>query len=349
MAKRRMVIMAVLLCFCLSLVPCSARAASLAGAKGPISTDKACTLTISYGYGGRAVPGETIKLYKIADVSAEARYTLTAAFAGSGLVVNGVQTNGEWDVIRSTLEAYILAGNIAPAATAVTDEAGFASFTQLVPGLYLAPAVNVVREEGTCVFASALVAVPGLAVDGQWQYQVAVAAKPELLPPAQPDEVHQFKVLKLWKGDEGPGDRPKSVQVEIFRDGVSVETVTLSEENHWSYSWTAKADGAAWNVAEKNIPSGYAMTVERRGNAFVIVNARFGQPEQPNRPGQPSEPTQPSHPGQPTQPGKPDQPGTTPPKTGDTSHILLYTLLMYGSGAMLILLGLTGRRRSHEE
>ena len=278
MAKRRMGIIVLVLVFCLGLMPCAVQAVSTSDAKEPISPDAECTLTLCYGYEDQVFPGQTLGLYRIAEVSADFQYTLTPSFAASGLTLSGVQTNGEWNVIRSTLEAYILANGIQAHQTATTDEQGQACFRGLKPGLYLVSDATMVQEELTCYFASALVALPGLDEQGLWQYQVTVAAKPKVLPPIQPDEELELKVLKLWKGDTG-SDRPKTVEVQIFRDGVIYETVTLSQENHWSYHWTTKADGAIWHVVEKNVPEGYTMTVEQRDTAFVITNTRPNQPK----------------------------------------------------------------------
>ena len=319
MVKRRFGIVVLLICFCLCVLPCQVLAASTTNAKEPVSIEKECSLTIYYGYEGTAFPDQTVKLYKVADVSADFQYTLTSPFTASGLILNGIQTQGEWNVIRSTLETQILADKIAPTTETETNASGQALFTGLTPGLYLASAVEVVQGDLTCFFDAALVALPGLGTDGLWQYQVAITAKPQVLPPIEPDEDIQLKVLKLWKGDEGRTDRPKSIQVEIFRDGVSHETVILSEENNWSYSWSAKADGVSWMVVERNVPDGYTMTVGERENTFVITNTYQDLPKPP------------------------------PPQTGDTANTLLYTILMYVSGTMLILLGVARKRRRHDE
>ena len=87
----------------------------------------------------------------------------------------------------------------------------------------------------------------------------------------------------------------------------------LSEDNHWAYQWKAKDDGSVWKVVERNIPSGYTMTVEERENSFVLINM---------------------------------WPTDTPniPQTGDTSNIMLWSVLMIISGSVLIILGITGKR-----
>ena len=314
MAQRRMGIMALLLCFCLCLVPGHVQAASTEDAKEPIAPQQTCTLTLCYSYDGTAFADVPVRLYRIAEVSADFQYTLTTPFAPSGLILNGIRTNGEWNVIRSTLETLILADGIAPDATATTDEAGLASFRDLPTGLYLALVDPIHLDALHCIFDSALIALPGLGEDGLWQYEVAVKAKGEALPPIEPDEELQLKVLKLWKGDEGQSTRPDAIQVEIFRDNTLYETVTLSADTGWSYTWTVKNDGASWHVVERNTPDGYTMTVEDRGNSFLITNTFDGPP-------------------------------IRPPQTGDTANILLYIVLMSISGSMLIILGITGKRK----
>lgn len=314
MAKRRVAVMALLLCLCLSWLPGYAQAASTADAREPISPDRDCSLTIAYCYDGKSFSDLPVKLYKIADVSADFQYSLTAPFVNSGLILNGVQSVSEWNVIRSTLETHILAYGVGADLSAVTDQDGQVCFQGLKPGLYLAITEQVLQNDWIYAFDSALVALPGLGADGLWQYEVAVASKSQAIPPAETDEEIEFKVLKLWKGDGGRTDRPKSIEVEIFRNGDSYQTVILSEENHWAYSWKAKDDGSVWKVVERNVPSGYSMTIEERETSFVLINT-----------------------------WPPDKPDT--PQTGDTSNIMLWFVLMIISGSMLIILGITGKRK----
>lgn len=267
---------------------------------------------------GATFAGLPVKLYNIADVSADFQYRLTPPFQSSGLVLNGVRSASEWNVIRSTLEAHILTNGVTETDSAVTDQTGQVRFDKLKPGLYLAVPDHATEVHLNCLFDPALVSLPGLGTDGLWQYQVSVISKGAILPPADTDEVLTFKVLKLWKGDSNHSKRPKAIEVELFRNNESYKTVILSEDNHWSYSWTTKDDGAKWMVAERNVPSGYTATLEKRDTSFVLTNTLV-----PNTP--PS--------------------GAEWPKTGDTSHIMLYMLLMYTSGILLVILGITGKKK----
>lgn len=323
MAKRRMGIIALLLCFCLCLAPFHAQAASTSDAAEPISTAQKCSLTLFYRADGVGIPGVPVKLYRIADVSADCNYTLTAQFTASGLTLNGIQSAGEWNVIRSSLESYIYANQIDSLASAVSDSTGQARFTSLQPGLYLVLGSSVMYGETCCAYASSLVALPGLDGSGKWQYQVSVTPKPIILPPIEPDGELRFQVLKLWKGDDHRSDRPEAIEVEIFRNGASCETVLLSDDNHWSYSWTTKDVNAIWAVAERNIPDGYSVTVEERSTTFILTNTLI--PDTP--------------------PSDIETPPGGSPNTGDSANIMLYTILMYLSGIVLVLLGITGNKK----
>lgn len=317
MINRKIGITVLLLYICFHLMLYPVMAASTSDAVEPIIPENECALTISYCYAETAFSGVEVKLYRVAEVSADFRYTLTQHFAASGLILDGIRTTGEWNVVRSTLETHILANNIAPEFTSVTNEDGLVSFEALRTGMYLAITGRTEQDDLRCQFDSALIALPGLGSDGRWQYQVSVNAKGEILPPIDPDEEVEFKVLKLWRGDENRDSRPQSVEVEIFRDGISYKTVILSEENHWTYSWSAKDDGSQWTVVERNVPQGYTMTVEERQATFVLTNT--------------------------WSPTYPDDP-SRPPQTGDTTNILLYVLLLLASGSMLTILGVTGKK-----
>ena len=315
MAKRRVGIIVFLICFCLCLMPFSVHAASTTDAKEPISIDEDCSLTIIYTCENSAFSNLPVKLYKIADVSVDYQYTLTSSFEKSNLILNGVKSVAEWNVIRSTLETYILAQSVTADFNTTTDTEGKVSLNELNPGMYLAVADSVVKDS-TYIFDSALIALPGLDSDGLWQYHTAINAKCKIVPPVDNDEEVELKVTKLWKGDSGKNNRPQSIKVEIFHNGTSYETVELSDYNHWTYTWKVKDDGTDWKVVERNIPIGYTMTVEEREKSFVLTNT-FNRDAT-------------------------DAPDA--PVTGDTSNIMFQVIIMMIFGSVLFALGISGKR-----
>lgn len=314
MARRKMGIILTLL-FCLCLIPYSVQAVSTADAKEPISIEKKCDLTISYRYEEKAIEKVPVRLYQIGTISADMQYTPTEAFQTIDADFNKVQTNDEWNAIRSTLESHILANNIDENFAKSTDANGQVHFNSLEPGLYLAVSDSVSEGKQQYAFQSALITLPGLDANGIWQYQMTVSPKPAILPPTE-DDVVEYKILKLWQDEGNKKERPKSIEVEIFRNGESYETVTLSDENNWAYSWKAPADGTEWTVAEKNIPDKYTVKVEEKATTFVLTNKYIE-----------------------------DKPVVEKlPKTGDTRNMLVYAILMFIAGIGLILLGINGKR-----
>ena len=317
MAKRRMAVIAFFACFCIWLTPYYAMAASTSDASKPINIEKSCSLNLTYVCDEIAFKDVPVKLYKVASVSEDFQYTLTERFASSNLILNGIKTNGEWNTICSTLEALIIADNIEDDGAAITDLNGETCFLSLSPGLYIVLSQTITQEGVTCFFDSALIALPGRGEDGIWQYDIEVASKSEIIPPSVNDI--ELKVIKLWKGDEGKNNRPKNVEVQIFRDGIIYKEIILSKENNWSYSWVVKDDGAKWTVIERNIPSDYTMTAEKREATFIVTNTYT-----------------------PKNPGK-------PPQTGETFNVMLFVLIMIVSGSILTILGVIGKRKAYEE
>lgn len=314
---KRICIVAFVIFLCAGLVPCHTQALTLADAVEPLIPESECSLTISCCYGDRAFSGEKVELYKIADVSAVLRYTLTQPFIASAVPVNGIRTAGEWDVIRSTLESHILSRELLPNVVRETDVNGEVCFDSLGTGMYLAIIGDVIRDDIHCRFDSVLISLPDLGQDRRWHYHPEVCAKAEELPPITPDEKIELRVVKLWRGDEGRSDRPESVEVDIYRNGAVYETVSLSEANNWTHTWDAYDDGAQWTVAERNVPDGYVAAIDARETSFVLTNTWT--------------------------PDVPDDP-IEPPDTGDTNNILPYVLLFAGAGCLLLILGIGGKR-----
>lgn len=315
MEKRRLAWIGLIVCLSLFLMPCKAYAASTVDAVEPIAVSQKCTITVTYAHDGMGFPGVSISLYKIADVSSDYQYTLTDSFLGTGLRLNGVTSTGEWNTIRTTLESYIAANSVPAYAVRSTNAAGQVSFQDLAPGMYLIGAVPCSEDGFRYYFASVLAAAPTLNEDGTWNYQETITPKPDVENPTGEDL--EYSVRKLWKDSGSTAKRPASIEIEILRNGETVKTVVLSEENNWSYCWYAEDDGSTWQVSEKNVPEGYVMTTDKRGTAFTVTNALPGKP------------------------GNSDA-----PKTGDVFNAGLYIMLLCISGAVLVILGATVKRKS---
>jgi len=80
-------------------------------------------------------------------------------------------------------------------------------------------------------------------------------------------------VTKEWvdiESKENP--RPKSVTVELRKDGEGVERVTLNAGNRWTHTFDLLDADYEWTVAEVNVPSGYRASYKVNGEMVTITN-----------------------------------------------------------------------------
>lgn len=290
----------------------TAHAASTTEAGEKVQLRSDCALDVTYSSEGMAFAGQDIKLWHIADITEDAQYTLAGRFQAYPIQVTGTASQSEWDEMTITLNAYILADGIAPDRTARTDANGKVAFDNLTAGLYLVSSVRTEQDGKYYVFESFLAAVPGVDDAGQWVYSISAKPKMSVHTPAKGEVT--YKAVKAWK-DGGQG-RPGSVSIEIRKDGQLQQTVALSAENNWMYTWKSVDDGSVWTVNETNVPEGYTVGIQRSGDTFSITNT------------------------------KPATPAGNHPQTGDTTNTTLYVVLMAASGLALLVLGIVLRKKS---
>ncbi len=289
-------------------------AASTTDAVEKVELRNDCRLDITYSSSGTAFVGQEIKLWHIADITADADYTLAGSFENYPITVTGTSSQVEWDEMTVTLNSYILADGILPDHTAKTDENGKVLFENLTAGIYLVGSIRTEKDGKNYIFESFLAAVPGVDNNGKWLYNVS--ANPKMSENTPSNGVIEYKAVKIWK-DNGK-DRPDSVDIEIFRDGILQESVTLGSENDWTYTWTTVDDGSVWSVTEKKVPNGYRVGIQKNGDTFSITNTK-------------------------------KSPDEDVPKTGDTTGRTLWILLTAVSGMALAAVGLTQRKKYREE
>lgn len=290
----------------------TAHAASTTEASEKVQLRSDCALDVTYSSEGMVFAGQDIQLWHIADITEDAQYTLAGHFQAYPIQVTGTSSQSEWDEMTTTLNAYILADGIAPDRTARTDAGGKVTFDNLTAGLYLVSSVRTEQDGKYYVFESFLAAVPGVDDGGQWVYSISAKPKMSVHTPVMGEVT--YKAVKAWK--DGGQSRPGSVSIEIRKDGQLQQTVTLSAENNWMYTWKAVDDGSVWTVNETNVPEGYTVGIQRSGDTFSITNT------------------------------KPAAPAGNHPQTGDTTNTALYVVLMAASGLALLVLGIVLRKKS---
>ncbi len=268
------------------------------------------TLRLEYGQNGTA-----FAIYRVADFVGNG-YVLAGDFAAYPVSIpeNGGSSEA-WRSAAFTLASYATADDLAPLARgAVAD--GQLSFDNLERGLYL-----VVGEAGV-IGGVRYTPLPFLVrVDGSGVATATVKSDSG----TEPEE--SYTVRKLWVGD-AEDTRPSGVEVQLLKDGVLYDTVTLSEANGWEYTWSELDGRAQWLLVERSVPEGYSVSICREGTVFTITNS-FRDGTQAGEEPAPPEPQEPSEP--------------LLPQTGQLWWPVLPLLLCGG------LLVLSGRLRRHKQ
>lgn len=290
-------------------------ALSTADAKELIDASKKCSLTLTYKVDDKRLEGLAIEIFQTATVTRDFQYSMTGVFSDYPIEINRIKTQGEWNSVTDTVGAYITADKIAPLATATTDKNGIVKFENLPVGIYYVRWTGNETVDPVSGFAPFMIAVPGVGDDGKWIYDVTAFPKPGMMPTPDTDK---FTLVKLWKDGNQTGKRPAKISVDIFRNGDLYKSVELTAAENWSYTWNT--DGTyTWTAVERNIPSGYTVSIQSKdGNTIQITNTNESVPPRP-------------------------------PQTGDDSHLFFWVIMMFLSGAVLILLGTQWRKNRVKE
>lgn len=87
----------------------------------------------------------------------------------------------------------------------------------------------------------------------------------------------EITVTKAWNHNGGK-NLPESISVTLYKDNTLYETVGLSEENDWTYTWSDLTDVSVWSIDETVVPTGYDKKIEVDGYKFKITNTRIINP-----------------------------------------------------------------------
>lgn len=321
---------------------------------------------------------DSVKLYFVADLDAEARITIRDEYKGLGVNLDDAADQDDWAEKASIMSSQLINSGIEPT-VAATDENKQARFENLSFGIYLVVVDNCANESTRYTVSPNFISVPNSTDGEKWIYDVNATLKYEEKPtPPPPPEKLKFVVEKVWTND-GVGElRPEDLKVKILNrvsedaEWTEVEEVTLNSDNGWTYGWDADADGSEWEVQEEEIP-GYALdkieTVEEGLTTKYIITNRYIPTPTPTSTPTPTPPKDTPTPTprtvtstpRPTATPRTYRPTATPrpnvttkithttPKTGDDQNILLPMIGVLAAGLVLILLGFNLRKKPDNE
>lgn len=282
-----------------------------------LDTTRSVSLTVRFRHDGVGMQDAQFQLYHVASMDASGELTLLAPFTRYNVQLGGL-SESELAGVATTLEGYILRDGIAPTYTASTNSNGSAYFEGMPQGLYLVLGDRYAAGDAVFTIQPSMVQLPFLhSVEGRWDYEVMMNAKYTFAPHAT---IVTRKVLKVWENVDGV-TLPEQITVHLLRDGVIADTVQLSEECLWRYTWTELDATSRWTVVEEELDD-YLVNVTQEGVTFVITNTYDAE-----------------------EPGPTPTPSPDGPQLPQTGQLWWPVPMLMSLGLLLIVLGLLIRRR----
>ena len=206
--------------------------------------------------------GGTLVLYKVGEaqeVNSNLTFTLTGEFSGSSVSLADPNASG----LAQKLADYAEENNI-QGKSVQADTNGFATFSGLSAGLYLVAQTEAV--EGYLTVAPFLVSLPMYSAEsGSWRYSIEAA--PKVQRPSR-DSI-SVTVVKKWQDNNK--NRPDSLTVSLLQEGKVVDTVVITAEDGWTYTWKDLNAYYTWSV-EEIVPEGYKSEYSVYKNTTTITN-----------------------------------------------------------------------------
>lgn len=242
----------------------------VAQAADPVDSSRICSLTLICHYEGEPLAGKRLRLLRVADGTSDVGFTLTGAFASSGVTINGLDHTG-WSSAAATLSAYATNNSIAAVQSTQSDANGTAIFSNLAQGLYLVAGDALTIGTHTYYFAPFLVALPNATDSGGWNYDVS--AYPKIIDPiVEEPKVFDITVLLQWSDAGNTDKRPSTVGITLMRDGVVYEKYTLNAKDNWRHTWEDLSEEYVWTVVQTTSLDTYSVSYQRSGTVLVITD-----------------------------------------------------------------------------
>lgn len=255
------------LIFIILLLPYNGYAMSTVDATEKIDIGKDCSLTLNYYYDNYNFDDLNVKIYYVASVEGDFQYHLSSSFSSLPVKINGLRADNEWDSLKDTLNAYIMADDIKELLS-YSNQKEVISISGLKTGLYFVKTEKIDTSEYTLLFEPFLISIPNLEDGGTWNYDVSVY--PKVSEYIYKYNKIKYTILKEWRDNKD--SRPESVDIEIYKDGEFVDSQVLSSSNNWIYEFDAYDDGSEYFVVERNVLEDYDVSIVNKDNKFIIIN-----------------------------------------------------------------------------
>ena len=205
------------------------------------------------------VEGANIKIYKLADAYSS-NGNLDFSYVSD---LKECKNNIKDNLLNEETLNCIYSGNL-DTKEEITNNHGIVSFDELDLGLYLIEQTN--KVDGYSKIDPFLIYMPKFE-ENKWIYTINATPKVDII------RLFDLTVKKEWNVSSD-SDTPNEVTVELLKDEIVIETVTLNKENNWEYTWEQIEASDEYNVKEINVPEGYTPTYKQIENTFIITNSK---------------------------------------------------------------------------
>lgn len=217
-------------------------------------------ITLIESQNSERVENAEIEIIKIADAYIDENSNLAYKKINEINTCNFELSNLELDGLKENIESCINDLNITGIKD-TTDAKGNVIFNNLDLGLYLVRQTNDV--EGYSTINSYLITIPTI-IDNSWEYDLSSEPKTEII------KLMDLKVNKIWKTDRKISDY---VTLQLVLNDRVIDTVKLSKDNNWEYTWRRIPLNDEYEIKEINIPKGYTAIYEKNNNNYTVINA----------------------------------------------------------------------------
>lgn len=230
-----------------------------------IDPERAGTLDVYFSpEDGIDLTGMQFDLYRVADVRENGETQLCNDFASLDADISLTPTDA-WAAVATGAASLVRRNGLAPEQSVRLNEDGVAHFPEsgkkIAAGIYLV-FPRTLEIDGRKVGGSpTLVALP--LSDGGWNYNVRVKPKGGTV-----NTEDYLEVLKIWDDKGFEKQRPESVLVDLYCDGVLVDTQEISDDMQWKYRWEPIP---VWrSLGQAGNGPGSDVTVEGEHSWYVI-------------------------------------------------------------------------------
>lgn len=240
-------------------------------------------INLEYQWQGVNVEGASVELYRVADWKTDGTFALVDTFSDvrydwdalmrqfASNVHDGKTYADEFQTAANTLDAYAHAEKLRPSRTGTVGVSGV-SFPGLTKGLYLVVFDRFADTEKTCESSASLIALP-TNENGKLVSTVTAHSKGDCVATPKTTKTATINASKVWRKDNDR-NRPESIEVQLLKNGVVVDTAKLTADGDWKRSWTGLDASCDWRVVEKSVPKGYTVAIDRNGADYTIFNTR---------------------------------------------------------------------------